>query len=147
MQILESSVTTKYSDGSGKTRKIEGEIRTDGKKDFSPIGRRHIDIKPGTQLRNFTSSEFQEFCEYHNYKLSSGLIEISDKIFTLYPKRKKEMSMLIVLLFGYDYVAQGKDAYDFHFSSPCSPEEVASTLRDIDTSLQKLRCEYEPGLI
>ena len=146
MHIVESSVTTEYNDGSKKTRKIEGEIRTDGKKDFSPIGRSHIDIKPGTQLRNFTSSEFKEFCEYHNYELSQECVEISDKIFALYPDRRKEMNMLIVLLFGYDYIAQGKDANDFHFSSPCSPEKVISVLREIDTSLQKLRREYEPCL-
>lgn len=30
MQVLESSVTTMYSDGSKKTRKIEGELITDG---------------------------------------------------------------------------------------------------------------------
>lgn len=34
MQILESSVTTEYSDGSKKTRVIEGKIPPEGKKDF-----------------------------------------------------------------------------------------------------------------
>jgi hypothetical protein len=147
MQVLESSVTTMYSDGSKKTREIEGELRTDGKKDFSPIGRKHIEVKPGVEMREFNSSEFQEFCEFHNQKLSLNATKIVDSIFETYPDRDDELHMLIILLFGYDYMAQGLDDHKFHFSNPCSVEEVLSTLQGINTSCQKLLRKFDNGLL
>ena len=61
MQILESSVTTNYNDGSSKTRIIEGTIPPEGEKNFSPIGRSHIDAKPGVEMREFNSKELKNF--------------------------------------------------------------------------------------
>ena len=146
MQILESTETIEYSDGSKNIREIKGIIPSEGTKDFSPIGRKHVDMKPGIELRDFTSSQFQEFCEYHNHKLSPEYVEITDKIFASYPYKDNELHMLIVLLFGYDYMAQGIDDHDFHFSSPCSIQEVLSTLQDTYISCQKLLRKFDNGL-
>ena len=98
-------------------------------------------------MREFNLTEFQEFCEFHNQVLSPECIEIADKIFTLYPDRRREMSMLIMLLFGYDYMAQGLDDHEFHFSNPYSVEEVLSTLQDIDTGCRKLLRKFDNGLL